>query len=245
MKTCTKCKVEKPFTEFSNSARYKDGVRTACKSCDAAYRAVNREKIKAYKEEYRRANPDKCKAQNAAYHAANRERVKAQQAAYRAEKSELIKAKDARYRNANRERLAAYQSEYRAANLEIINTRKAERRQANPEKFRAWDAKYYNANPEKCAAKDRNRRARVRSAEGRHTAADVRTIFTAQRGLCANCKTQLFKSGKQVMHIDHIVPLARGGSNDKYNLQCLCPTCNMKKSAKDPITWAAEHGRLL
>ena len=185
MKICTKCKAEKPFTEFSNSARYKDGVRTACKSCDAAYRAVNREKIKAYKVEYR------------------------------------------------------------AANREIINARQAERRQANPEKFRAWDAKYYNSNPEKCAARKRNRRARKRSAEGKHTSADIRAIFESQRGLCANCQSKLFKSGKNKFHVDHIMPLALGGSNWPSNLQCLCPSCNLKKSAKDPFKWAAENGRLL
>lgn len=32
-------------------------------------------------------------------------------------------------------------------------------------------------------------------------------------------------------HIDHIFPLALGGSNDLVNLQLLCETCNLKKSA--------------
>jgi len=41
------------------------------------------------------------------------------------------------------------------------------------------------------------------------------------------------------------MPLSRGGSNDKYNLQLLCPTCNLKKSAKDPIDFAQENGNLL
>jgi 5-methylcytosine-specific restriction endonuclease McrA len=41
------------------------------------------------------------------------------------------------------------------------------------------------------------------------------------------------------------MPLARGGSNDRLNLQCLCPQCNLSKNAKDPIAWAREQGRLL
>lgn len=185
MKACTKCKVEKPFTEFSKDSRSKSRLQCKCKSCAAAYQAQNREKLSAKQSQYYSANRDKKARYNAAYNAANRKSIAVSNA--------------------------------------------------------AWAA----ANQEKCSAIDRNRRARKRSAEGKHSTADVRNIFTAQRGLCANCKTKLFKSGKKIMHVDHIVPLARGGANDKYNLQCLCPSCNLRKSAKDPINWANENGRLL
>ena len=46
-------------------------------------------------------------------------------------------------------------------------------------------------------------------------------------------------------HVDHIQPLALGGSNDKANLQLLCPTCNLRKSAKHPVDFMRETGRLL
>ena len=32
--------------------------------------------------------------------------------------------------------------------------------------------------------------------------------------------------------IDHLIPLARGGTNDLDNLQILCKSCNRKKAAK-------------
>ena len=215
MKTCTKCKAEKPLPEFNKQSASKDGLSSICKSCQAAYKAANRERISAKNAALYVASREKKKAQSAAYYAANREKYSAYQAAYQ---------------SANREKLTAYNSSWRSANFEKISARLAA---------------YHAANPDKRTAHGRNSRARRRSAEGRHTALDITRIFEHQRGLCANCHSKLFKSGKQKFHVDHIVPLVKGGSNWPSNLQCLCPTCNMRKNAKDPIAWANEQGRLL
>lgn len=45
-------------------------------------------------------------------------------------------------------------------------------------------------------------------------------------GLCAHCG-----STKQ-LSVDHIQPLARGGTHDRKNLQCLCLPCNTSKGYK-------------
>jgi len=160
------------------------------------------------------------------------------------------------YNQANKEKIREYQK----ANSEKIRLRKSELYKANRESVRAKHATYYAANrgqicariaeynsenPEKSAERSRNRRARKRNAEGKHTAEDVRAIFSAQRGLCANCKTKLFKSGAKKYHIDHIMPLALGGTNWPSNLQCLCQFCNQSKHAKDPVAWARGQGRLI
>lgn len=34
------------------------------------------------------------------------------------------------------------------------------------------------------------------------------------------------------MHVDHITPRSKGGTNDPENLQTLCDKCNLKKGAK-------------
>ena len=226
MKICSKCKAEKPLTEFGKQSDTADGLKANCKTCRAAYNAANRDKLAAY---------------NAAYYAANRESVMAAAARCREASPDKCAAYQEAYQAANRERLAAYKAAYYESNREKIAVTRAAYQAENRERIAAYRAE----NPEKFAAYRRNRRARKRNAEGSHTAADVRAIFESQRGLCANCQTKLFKSGKHKFHADHIAPLSKGGSNDKYNLQCLCPSCNLSKGAKHPDAWAKQQGKLL
>jgi 5-methylcytosine-specific restriction endonuclease McrA len=66
-------------------------------------------------------------------------------------------------------------------------------------------------------------------------------LRTAQGDKCAICCTKLKGKG----HVDHIVPLARGGRHAPRNLQILCPPCNLHKSDRDPIAHMQSLGRLL
>ena len=169
-------------------------------------------------------------ATNNAWYAANPERHAANGRAWASE---------------NQERRRSITSDWRKANPERVEAAYKKWRDANPEKISAIGKAYRAANPEKMAAKYRRRRASKVNAEGFHTAQDVRLIFCRQRGMCANCNKKLFKSGEKKFHVDHINPLAKGGSDWPSNLQCLCPSCNLRKSAKDPLDWAKENGKLL
>lgn len=62
-----------------------------------------------------------------------------------------------------------------------------------------------------------------------------------QKWLCAICK----KSIKKNFHADHIMPLYLGGKHEVGNIQLLCPTCNLRKSKKDPIVFMQSMGFLL
>jgi len=44
---------------------------------------------------------------------------------------------------------------------------------------------------------------------------------------CAYCKIQT-----PFGHVDHIKPISRGGTDDRRNLQYLCPKCNQSKANK-------------
>lgn len=100
-------------------------------------------------------------------------------------------------------------------------------------------------NPERKSVLDKaathRRRARIAQAEGSHTADDIENLLALQRNNCATCRQALPKA----YHVDHIEPLAKGGSNGKTNLQILCPTCNLTKGCRDPLEFMQSRGFLL
>ncbi len=60
-------------------------------------------------------------------------------------------------------------------------------------------------------------------------------------GICHYCR-QTFVPGELTM--DHVIPLARGGKSEKYNLVPCCKTCNTKKRQLLPTEWAEYMGSL-
>ena len=89
----------------------------------------------------------------------------------------------------------------------------------------------------KYAAYSRNRRAKKIGNGGVHTAADIKAQYDRQRGKCFYCGRDVGDN----YHVDHVVPLALGGSNGPENLVIACPECNGKKRAKHPMDFC---GRL-
>lgn len=108
-------------------------------------------------------------------------------------------------------------------------------RLANPERFRKLKQAWKQANPEKVRADHKSRKLRKRRRV-------VDDLLKLQRGRCAYCAAKL---STDWLHVDHIEPLARGGADQRRNLQALCPPCNSTKRAKDPIDFARQTGRLI
>lgn len=89
----------------------------------------------------------------------------------------------------------------------------------------AWRAK----NKEKISTYNNIRRAVV----GKHSAQDLIDLRVRQEGCCAACKTGLHDQ----FHVDHIIPVTRGGTSFIGNMQLLCPKCNMVKKTMLPIEY--------
>lgn len=218
---------------------------------EAAWRAGQRE----YLKEYRRANAEKLKerkrvrgpataehkardaAQARAWRAANKEKVRAANVAQYEKHKHKRLAENAAWRAANKERkkscAKAWHEANRTKNLEISKARY----HAKKPEYQARAKEYRAANPEKFAAYNRNRKARLREAGGSHTGDDVKRLYERQRGLCLLCGVSLADG----YHVDHVVPIAKGGHNNPDNLQLLCAPCNISKRDKLPETIIAER----
>ena len=110
---------------------------------------------------------------------------------------------------------------------------------ANRDRVIQRSIEWQKNNPDKVRARTHRRRARIREAGGTFTAADVKLQFRSQKGLCWWCGCQLEGNN---YHVDHLTPLARGGTNAPNNLVISCPKCNLSKGKKLPHEW---NGRLL
>ena len=210
-------------TALERFKRYREANPEACRERDRRYYVENKEKhqerCRRYYTENREAIHEACRR----YYLANPGLRTEQDRRYRLENADAVREANKRWRQANRKR--------------VQNNQKAWR-EANPERNQAIKKRWRDTNRDKLAAKERNRRARKASSEGSHTAADIASLYTRQAGLCMACRADFTQVE---FHVDHIVPLARGGSNGVENLQLLCAPCNIAKGARDFEEFMAER----
>ena len=77
--------------------------------------------------------------------------------------------------------------------------------------------------------------------QGKIKAKEIRELKEKQKNRCYWCHTDISKE----YHIDHYVPLSKGGEHLIENIVLACPFCNMSKHDKDPLEFANKNGRLL
>jgi 5-methylcytosine-specific restriction endonuclease McrA len=90
---------------------------------------------------------------------------------------------------------------------------------------RRW-RQWAKENPHTTKVNRHNRRARELGADGTHTVVDIARLIKKQGDACFWCH-EIIPSGKH--HVDHKIPLSRGGSNWPQNLAITCATCNFRK----------------
>lgn len=69
-----------------------------------------------------------------------------------------------------------------------------------------------------------------------------RAVIADQWGLCDVCREPLEVG---IAEIDHVVPVACGGSDARENLHALCPNCHARKTRKEAGMRRSGAGALL
>jgi 5-methylcytosine-specific restriction endonuclease McrA len=245
MKTCKTCCKEKSLLDFNVKKSSPDGRATRCRACSknaqAVYRAENSEKLKERQAAYRRDNPDKLKERKAADYRKRAEEVKKKSADwYSSNKAKALASAKKRY-ELNPEPVKDSSRKYRLLNQGLIKVYQEKYRIKNLEKSKKYSAAWRAVNKRILRAHRQNRRAKLKLVGGKLTAGLAGNLLKLQQGKCACCGHPLGDD----YHMDHIMPLALGGTNTDDNIQLLRAKCNMQKSAKHPIDFMRERGFLL
>ena len=102
-------------------------------------------------------------------------------------------------------------------------------------KYKPYNPKYYSSEQSKIKkrARDLKRRVLKRNADLEYEITDstINKIKAKYGNKCAYCGKDCVRE----YHIDHKLPLSRGGGNNINNLALSCPTCNWKKNNKTDI----------
>lgn len=135
----------------------------------------------------------------------------------------------------------AYDAEYLKRNIDRILARTREYSRRHADKKKAQALEWARRNPEKRRAISHNDKVKRRLKEkaGDSTAVIFKWIQATPK-VCYWCGDKC----KRKYHIDHYQPLSKGGEHRISNLVIACPTCNLRKNAKDPLEFAASVGRL-
>lgn len=156
---------------------------------------------------------------------------------------------NARTPEAQAKRVATWRKSFAAGRI-VIRTgpsnpcwkggREAAQARITKEQKAAMTRSYRRRNPEKVREFAQRRNAK-RGKGAKLPAGTVARLLLLQGRKCAICRASV-ASG---YHVDHIYPIAKGGTHTPDNVQILCPTCNVRKSDKHPIRYMQERGMLL
>lgn len=157
------------------------------------------------------------------------------------ERAENRKAKAAAWQKANPEKMKATKQRYRDRHP----GRRAEqlRKWRDSEKGKEWNEAYRDQNRENYTrsyyqnhewnkllrrVRSARRKARKLNAAGDASPEAIEARVAYYGGLCWMCREA------EGTALDHVIPLAKGGSNWPANLRPACQPCNTRKHAKHP-----------
>lgn len=220
-KLCNKCNTTKDITEFRKDKSKKDGLTIYCKECLKQYEnnPITKQNKKEYMKKYQGINKEKLSEQHKKYRNENLDKcLELCRSYYKNNKEKCLENKQEYYLK-NKETIQEYKKEYRNNMTE---------EQIQKERLR-------------CRVKGQKRR----KVTGNHLSIKIiRQLLEQYKYKCYYCNSKIIHTEKNSYHIDHYIPIAKGGTAEISNLVISCPTCNMSKGAKMPHEFMLKLGKL-
>ncbi len=250
-KRCTDCKTTKPISEFNKNKSEKDGYTHVCKACRKVRSKKRyeekRDEILEANEARRKENPEPSRRAARESKRRSRERGRQEKTACRRCGVSMEKIKyshnkfclDCRlqnrkdhyekYYNDNRLSILQWNREYAASEIGQANRKKNYEnyiiRNASEIQKKRREQRDLRKNDENYIAARLACSLTNRSERGTTPKEHITHLFKWQEGCCYYC-SRMIPKGFRTRHMDHIIPIALGGSANPRNIALACNECN-------------------
>ena len=224
MKICTSCKIEKDLEDFPKRKDSKDGRRAKCNIC------MN-EKARTYYDE---VNREKKLASNKIWAKEHKEEMLKWGREYYERNSEKQMEKTIKWREENPTKWKKLVRKSYLKNKEKIKETSKTYRKNHVEELKAQKKEYRKTEACKIATKNNNNRRRsekIKTSNGTISTKALKELIIKQDYKCKYCNCDLDFSVKNSVHLDHVVPLSKGGTHTIENVVYSCASCNLQKGA--------------
>lgn len=143
------------------------------------------------------------------------------------------------YRANNKEAISHRERQYRKDNREAITIREKQYRERTKENRRERAKSYHKLNPDVARRAFARRKARkLQNGFEHYTENDVLGLYGTECHICAgpidlDAPRSIGRMGwENSLHIDHLVPLSKGGSDTIDNVRPSHGKCNLSKGSK-------------
>jgi 5-methylcytosine-specific restriction endonuclease McrA len=219
-----------------------DGHHRICKECDKKrakqYRERNREKVLEKGRQRYHENADFYKQQFREYHKNNADEIKKRKRMHYKENKESIGEKIKVNYEENKERFLAYAKKYRTEHKEKVKRQSRDYYSRNKEKLKQSRKEWYYSENGREKHFQYNLKRRSYKNHVRFYGIKRKEILNRDNWTCQNCGCKVHDrttgdwNTPDKAHIDHIIPISKGGHSEPSNLQILCRTCNLSKHSK-------------
>ncbi len=217
LKTCTKCQKPKEIAQFY--VRKSGRVESRCSEC-----------VRAISAAWFKAHTSRAKIRQKAYYAKNKKTIIERTGAYRRAHPEIARKSWQNWYAKNKPAAAEKARKWRAANPERTLRNARRWRWLNPKRAGELRRRWRRENPDRARAASlkasKLRLMRIKQAPGNFT-----PELWQQRSQMLGSACWYCNEAKGVT-IEHVIPLARGGTNFIANLRPTCKRCNDIKGPK-------------
>ena len=220
MKVCSKCKIEKPYSEFHKSKDSKDGLRPGCKGCSKIYYQTHKDVFSAQRKRYREENKAKISENNKNLYYKNKSKRLSQIKEYKQNHKVETSVSGKRYYQKHKDKLSIQRKEFRENHKTEVAAR---------------GKLYQQTQNGKITSRKSNHKYRALKRGATVESFSYVEVFERDSYVCQLCGIKTRPDFKSQYHpkrpeLDHIVPLSLGGQHSRANTQCLCRHCNMTKN---------------